>query len=311
MTRSRLTSGDGRPGDGPAMDRLAGHASRDGRRASRAARGPRGTRSPAPSAEDIERRFADPRLRVARPLLIGGLTGLSWVIRYGWSGVGADRLMAADEPVILAANHNSHADTAAILGTLPADLRQRTAVAAAMDVFGPKRNAPWRGIPSAIKQFVVGSAFHAFAFDRHGPPLRSIRTARALLRNGWNLLLYPEGTRGVPNELGTFKAGVGLIAKHTGRPVVPIYVHGGCDVLPMGTFIPRAGHILVFYGQPIWCGANESPDAFTERLRDEIVLLEASAERWRARWKQGLRGGRPARRPVRGRSRGRAAGATR
>ncbi len=222
-----------------------------------------------PTTDDIERRFHSPGVIVTRPVILGGIRVLRAARRFGWEPRGLEHLQSVQQPMVIAANHQSHVDTAAILGTLPRAIRSRTAVAAALDVFGSPNN----GAPPSLKreclQLVVAAGFHAFAFDRHGPPLRSIRTAVDLIRSGWNLLLYPEGTRSRNGEIAAFKAGVGLLARFAQCPVVPTYVHGGRQVLPCGVTIPRRGQVIVRYDRPMLIG-EESPIDFTTRLEQRI-----------------------------------------
>jgi 1-acyl-sn-glycerol-3-phosphate acyltransferase len=226
----------------------------------------------APTAEEIEGRFLHPSFIVTRPMILAGLALLRAACRFGWSAEGVDRLDPDDQPLIFAANHCSHADTAAILGTLPRSIRRRTCVAAALDVFGPasRSQRPIKVVQRECLQVVVAGGFRAFAFDRQGPPLRSLRTATELIRRGWNLLLFPEGTRSRSGEIGPFKGGVGLLAKMTGRPVVPVHVAGGATILPCGATIPRPGHAFVRFSDPIHLEAQESAADFTARLRRRI-----------------------------------------
>jgi 1-acyl-sn-glycerol-3-phosphate acyltransferase len=230
----------------------------------------------APTLEQIQRRFRSLPVIGLRPVVLTGVLTLRVARRFDWKAVGLEHLEGLEPPVVFAANHHSHVDTAAILGTLPRRLRGRTAVAAALDVFGcPSRG---RSLSNGLLQLTVAAGFHAFAFDRHGPALRSIRTSARLVERGWSLLLYPEGTRSRTGQMGPFKAGVGLLARFGRRPVVPIFVDGGRQVLPHRAFLPRPGRILVRYGPPMWAEPRESPEAFTRRLREQVVLLGRGEE---------------------------------
>lgn len=227
----------------------------------------------APNAEEIERRFRSPAVVVTRPVILGSLGMLRAARSFGWRAEGLHHLYDLDGPVVLAANHQSHADTAAILGTLPRGLRERTAVAAALDVFGRTGNGSMPSLKREFLQLVVAAGFHAFAFDRHGPPLRSLRSAVHLIRNGWSVLLFPEGTRSRTGKMAPFKSGVGVLARFTGRPVIPVHVEGGRSVLPCGVMIPRRGQITVRYGAPLWHQPHESLTSFTARLRDRVAEM--------------------------------------
>ena len=236
-------------------------------------------RTQPPTAIEIEGRFRSAPVSALRPVLLGGLWVSAKLLRYDWSSEGAERLLEIGEPMILASNHCSHADTGAILGTLPGDMRRRTCVAAALDVFGSVEDrSRVRTFRRECLQTAVATAFFAFAFDRSGPPLPSVRTAVTLVRNGWNLLLYPEGTRSRTGKVSDFKAGVSLIAKLTGRRVVPIHVSGGKTIMPIGTKIPGPGHANVRYGEPIELGRGESLLGFATRLRHHVQSLAAGRD---------------------------------
>jgi 1-acyl-sn-glycerol-3-phosphate acyltransferase len=237
-------------------------------------------RDKAPSAEEIERRFKSAVIMAARPFILGSINLLRWTLRFGWDAHFDHNLGRSGGPIVFAANHRSHVDTAAILGTLPKAIRDRTAVAAALDVFGPDNNGGLRRrVAKDLLQFTVAAGFHAFAFDRMGPPLRSVRTSVQLIRNGWNLLLYPEGTRSRDGEMGSFKAGVGLLARFSQRPVIPVHVEGGDRLIPYGAFMPRSARVTVRYGSPMYYLSGDTPVSFAARLEEQVKLLGARAIR--------------------------------
>ena len=230
----------------------------------------------APTAGEIERRFCSPAVIVTRSVILGSIGLLKAARSFDWRPSGLHHLRAVEHPVVLAANHQSHADTAAILGTLPRSLREHTAVAAALDVFGRSDNGSVPSMKRAGLQLVVAAGFHAFAFDRHGPPLRSVRTAVRLIRRGWSLLLYPEGTRSRTGTMGPFKPGVGVLARLTRRGVIPVNVEGGRRILPCGAMVPRPGQMVVRYGAPLFFEPGESLLGFTSRL--EACVREMGEE---------------------------------
>src|SRR5256885_1645467 len=100
---------------------------------------------------------------------------------------GREMLEHVKGPVILVANHASHLDTPVILSALPRRLRKRTVVAAAADYFYRNR----------LVAIVVSLVFNTVPMDRKGGGLEKESAGHVdrLLDRGWNLLLYPEGTR--------------------------------------------------------------------------------------------------------------------
>lgn len=235
----------------------------------RSAAGGRGTAR----ADEVERDFAALGTRLLRPAIVSSLFAVTTARRIGWI---AEPPLAAwsGGPVILAANHESHVDTPAILWTLPPALRRRTAVAAASDTFGFE--AERRGGPGPLARWalrrLVTAGFRAYPFDRRSAAPASLELSAELIRRGWSLLMFPEGTRG-RGEMQRFKPGIGWLARETGAPVVPVHVRGGRRVLPPGAFRPRPGRVVVRYGTPLEHADGADPEAFTAAVERAVRAL--------------------------------------
>jgi 1-acyl-sn-glycerol-3-phosphate acyltransferase len=70
------------------------------------------------------------------------------------------------------------------------------------------------------------------------------------LRDGWWIVIFPEGTRTAPGSTRRYKSGGARLAVRTSTPVLPIAVTSG-EVWPRGVMIRRPGEILVSIGKPI------------------------------------------------------------
>lgn len=68
------------------------------------------------------------------------------------------------------------------------------------------------------------------------------------LQEGHALNVYPEGTRTQTGEIMAMQAGVGLIARRAGVPVVPAVIDGSYDAWPKMTKIFRPHPVRVMYG---------------------------------------------------------------
>ncbi|PDW00505.1 lysophospholipid acyltransferase family protein [Candidatus Viridilinea mediisalina] len=163
---------------------------------------------------------------------------------------------------IIAANHQSHADTAVIFAAVPKLMRKRFVAAAAQDYF-------FQGGPP---QYLSRVWFNAIpiARDRRGgmDPLRHLGRA---LREGYVVMMFPEGTRSTSGTLGPFRAGIGkLIAEFPGTPVVPTWVGGTARILPKGVFIPRPFRARVRFGAPLQIKAHPKFRATWQSAADEI-----------------------------------------
>ena len=85
--------------------------------------------------------------------------------------------------------------------------------------------------------------------------------------------MYPEGTRSRTGRMAPFKPGVGVLARFTGRPVVPVHVSGGRRILPCGATVPRPGRVAVRYGAALYFEAGETALTFTARLQEAVHEL--------------------------------------
>jgi 1-acyl-sn-glycerol-3-phosphate acyltransferase len=178
---------------------------------------------------------------------------------------GRDKLSRIKGPVILVANHTSHIDTPVILAALPRRLRKRTAVAAAADYF--YRNK--------LVASVVSLTFNTVPMDRKGGGLGKQATDHLdrLLDEGWNLLVYPEGTRR-GGRAGRVRRGAAVLANRHKLPVVPIRVTGTRAVMPPGRIWPKRLHgkviskrhrVKIAFGEPI--KPAEDAGAVIERVQ--------------------------------------------
>lgn len=174
---------------------------------------------------------------------------------------------------MLASNHASHADTAVIFAALPRALRRRVVAAAAQDYFFDK----------GFRQFISRVLFNTIPVPRTisaaSDPLRHVVRA---LREGYGVVIYPEGTRSRTGELGPFRSGIGrLAAEFPGVPIVPVWLDGTAKVLPKSGFpLPRPVKVKIRFGEPLkseraWLADKASWKTLAATVRDAVVRLRA------------------------------------
>jgi 1-acyl-sn-glycerol-3-phosphate acyltransferase len=71
------------------------------------------------------------------------------------------------------------------------------------------------------------------------------------IRQGLNVIVYPEGTRSSSYALRPFKKGPFVLAIAAGAPVVPVVVYGTREVMPKGSFQVRSGAVHVHLLEPV------------------------------------------------------------
>ena len=87
--------------------------------------------------------------------------------------------------------------------------------------------------------------------SREATDTRALRTAIKKLKNDEGILLFPEGTRSSDGNLMEAKIGVSVLSYVTDACVVPAYVKGTYEILPVGCAGIKRGKIAVSYGKPM------------------------------------------------------------
>ncbi len=75
-----------------------------------------------------------------------------------------------------------------------------------------------------LKQLIT--ALGAFPIERGGADVGALKKAISMIKEGEAVTVFPQGTRykGIDPRETKPKNGVGMIAYHTGAPVVPVYI---------------------------------------------------------------------------------------
>ena len=253
---------------GRVLERLAGASSGDVGPRGRSERTPtRWRRAPAGfAAWEADDEVPDqPWLRgrrasLAREALQQGLLFPATRIVTSPTVHGAADLLHAPQPAVIAPNHASDVDTPLVLWALPRPWRTRTVVGAASDRFYARRRT---ALTSALW-------INTFPFDRGGD-LRGLAAAAEHLREGRNVLLYPQATR--TSGLGGLRAGVARLCVATGTPAIPVHVSGTALLMPKGRGVTRRGRTTVSFGLPVEPRTDEPAEDFTERVGAAIAAL--------------------------------------
>ena len=196
----------------------------------------------------------------------------------GLESHGTENLGGLTGPTLLVANHSSHLDVGAVLATLPAAWRARTAVALTSDAFF---HTWWKAGAAAL-------GYNTFQLpeaepSRDGQLRFDVSPLASVLASGWNVLVFPEGGRTRDGVLQSFNPEVAGVAAKLSVPVVPIGIRGAFTAMPQGSNWPRKGRprVAVRYGAPVAAQSAESAEVFTARLHRAVAdLIEEDATTW-------------------------------
>lgn len=81
-----------------------------------------------------------------------------------------------------------------------------------------------------------------------------------------HIMIFPEGSRFTDGKVHKFYGGFALLAKKTGRKVIPVHIYDAYKVYPPESFLIHNHPIHVVVGKPFELQPDESDKAFTERV---------------------------------------------
>lgn len=163
-------------------------------------------------------------------------------------------------PLIIVANHQSHADSAVLSAAFG---RERPLIfAAGAEYWGAKWYRKLAGL------LIMG----VLPIRRGKSGWEDLTAATEAIKKGGIAVLYPEGTRSQDGTVGEFKTGAFRLAQHTGAQILPVAIVGTEKILPKNGKYKRAG-VELLVGTP--SARNEDTGAWAVKVRGEIELLRA------------------------------------
>ena len=189
----------------------------------------------------------------------------------------------SDRPMILIANHVTAYDGALILYALPGPMRRRVAIAMAGNMLrdfrhmrnvGPQGRAltPFLDILGPPTWLLITALYNVFPLPRSAGFRRSFQHAGEALDRGYNVLVFPEGSR-TETGLQPFRPGIGLLVRESDVPVLPVALVGLSELKQQRKGWFRSGKLTVRVGEPIQFTQDDTPEQITARLYDAVKAL--------------------------------------
>ncbi len=173
-------------------------------------------------------------------------------------------LIPKDGPMILVANHNSHMDTLVLMSLFPLDILHKVRPIAASDYWLKNKAISW--FATHVVNIIPIDRKRE---DKQIDPLGPIADA---LNGGDIVLMFPEGSRGKPEQMQEFKSGIAHLSRRCPDvPVVPVFLRGMGKTLPRGTAVFLPFFCDVIFGQSFTWNGNKT--AFMNRIKSQFDLL--------------------------------------
>ncbi len=166
------------------------------------------------------------------------------------------------QKVILAANHSSILDAAALLCAYP----RRVYFMAADFLFKKKFSG------------LVMHVFGCIPVKRGGFNKESIKEALRILGTGHSLGIFPEGKITEDGRITEGKKGVAVMAKMAHVKIIPVAIEGAFEAWHVPKKKIRRFPIEVRFGKPISEAHYDSPEELTEEVMNEIADVKQQIE---------------------------------
>ena len=163
-------------------------------------------------------------------------------------------------PAVIAANHNSHLDTMVLMSLYPLSKIHKVRPVAAADYFLGKG-----GFLAWLSLTCIG----IIPLDRsgHTPRQELFAGCYEALDDGDILILFPEGSRGRPEQRSKLKKGIfHIINNRRDAQVTPVMMHGLGRALPKGEalFVPFNCDVVIGDEIPVTENATEFISAISD-----------------------------------------------
>ncbi len=140
---------------------------------------------------------------------------------------------------IVVANHASHLDTGLVKYAL-GEQGEALVALGAKDYF----------FDDPVRRMYFENFTNVVPMERHGSLRESLRLAGEVIRDGYILLIFPEGTRSDSGVMADFKPSLGYLALQNKCGILPMYLHRTYEAMPKGRYLPKRGERVASYVGP-------------------------------------------------------------
>ena len=162
-----------------------------------------------------------------------------------------------NEPVIFAGNHQSFLDGFIVNQAVPNSVLDKTYYFADIKHF-----------KKGYMKF-MGENSNIIFVDINKNLVNSLQMLSKALRNGKNIVIFPEGTRTRDGKINNFKKFFAILSKELNIPIVPFVLDGAYEAYPPSSKYPKGGDVKVKFLEKIY-PADMSYEEITEKVYNTI-----------------------------------------
>jgi long-chain acyl-CoA synthetase len=194
--------------------------------------------------------------------------------------------IAMSEPMLIVSNHVVSVDGALVVYGLPGPIRRRLAIAMSGEILedfrhwrnGNRKTAKAGFFPlGPLYYLLVTEFFNVFPLHRQRDFQLSFAHAGEALDHGFNVLVFPEGELSPDGKLARFRPGIGLLARQSGAPVLPLALRGAGELHANKENWFRSGKLEIRIGEPIRFSPLDTETAIAARLQEAVQQLLTGA----------------------------------
>lgn len=162
-----------------------------------------------------------------------------------------------NEPVIFAGNHQSFLDGFIVNQAVPNSVLDKTYYFADIKHFR-----------KGYMKF-MGENSNIIFVDINKNLVSSLQMLSKALRNGKNIVIFPEGTRTRDGKINNFKKFFAILSKELNIPIVPFVLDGAYEAYPPSSKYPKGGDVKVKFLEKIY-PSDMSYEEITEKVYNTI-----------------------------------------
>ena len=148
-------------------------------------------------------------------------------------------------PCIIASNHQSYLDVLFVTCSLKCSILRKT-------YFFAKE----KHFHSSFRRAVAQNS-NVIVMNVNSGLKAAIQQTAAVLKNGKNMVIFPEGARSRDGQLMPFKKTFAILSKELDVPIIPTVIQGAYESLSVGGLFPKPIKIILEFLKPVYPGGND------------------------------------------------------